>query len=781
MYSYTYDKTSGGLLLNSAYSVGVIPKEPRPVYAAELDLLGFNKFWKYDKQNDEPYMWAEANNYYYRGKKVATVKGGNLYDPPVIVIEKDENGNPVEPELNGMPLKKIDIKRMVERNRDLLSILETVTVVKIKNVFEKYQGKLDCYHVAFSGGKDSIVLLDLVKKTLPVHSYIVCFADTGMEFPDTYDLIEKVKKECKEKSISFFTSSSKFKPLESWKLIAPPSRTIRWCCSIHKSTPQTLLLREITQKKDYKGLVYVGVRRAESSIRSEYVYETPNAKQFGQIAFYPILEWTSAEVWLYIYANKLPINLAYKKGLARVGCICCPMGGGRASYMEWIAYKEEKDKYLSIIANSNSRTEFTTKAYLMNGGWNARKDGRFLTNNQRVYEEIVSPKSIQIVVSRFKTPWTQWIKPLGDLVEKGNLYTIKFREQEYCFQVRENSPGMGYTIEWEEGTSKDSKLFYKYLRYVFRKAAYCEGCQTCEVNCPYGCISFKTGFQIQNCKHCLSCLKIDSGCLVYKSLTFRPSKGGTMTGSISLNSFSNHTPKTEWLKGFFKEEDYLADNSLGGPQLSFYKRFLSGAGLIEGKNRTPLVDICNKIGWDSSASLGILLINLAAQIPQINWYIRNMVIDHEYAKKELEDKLQKAGQSKANIDSIIPALKRFADNPFGTELHWCAVYKEGKDSFYTRTKCVMTDYRVFLYGLYKFAELNDDLKHFTLDTLMDESADRKGLSPTQIFGIDAEEAELILKGLSARYEDFINASFTHDLQKIDLREDKTSADVLSLF
>ena len=143
--------------------------------------------------------------------------------------------------------------------------------------------------------------------------------------------------------------------------------------------------------------------------------------------------------------------------------------------------------------------------------------------------------------------------------------------------------------------------------------------------------------------------------------------------------------------------------------------------------------------------------------------------------------LEREGQTKGSIDHIINALNHFARNPFGTELHWCAVYKEGKDSFYTRTKCVMTDYRVFLYGLYKFAELNDDLKHFTLDTLMDESADRKGLSPTQIFGIDAEEAELILKGLSARYEDFINASFTHDLQKIDLREDKTSADVLSLF
>ena len=39
----------------------------------------------------------------------------------------------------------------------------------------------------------------------------------------------------------------------------------------------------------------------------------------------------------------------------------------------------------------------------------------------------------------------------------------------------------------------------------------------------------------------------------------------------------------------------------------------------------------------------------------------------------------------------------------------------------------------------------------------------------------------ILQGLSAKYEDFIDATFTHDLDKITLREDKSAADVLKLF
>jgi phosphoadenosine phosphosulfate reductase len=36
-------------------------------------------------------------------------------------------------------------------------------------------------------------------------------------------------------------------------------------------------------------------------------------------------------------------------------------------------------------------------------------------------------------------------------------------------------------------------------------------------------------------------------------------------------------------------------------------------------------------------------------------------------------------------------------------------------------------------------------------------------------------------GLSAKYPEFINASFTHDLEKITLARDRTSQDVLSLF
>lgn len=63
---------------------------------------------------------------------------------------------------------------------------------------------------------------------------------------------------------------------------------------------------------------------------------------------------------------------------------------------------------------------------------------------------------------------------------------------------------------------------------------------------------------------------------------------------------------------------------------------------------------------------------------------------------------------------------------------------------------------------------------------MNESIEKGGISPTRLFGLDYEEMKSKLMGLTDRYPDFINATFTNDLDKITLTN-KTSADVLTLF
>lgn len=106
MYSYTWDPETGGLLLNS--SPLQFSKEPRPVYSQELDILGFDRYWKYDKDDSAPLMWAEANNYIYRGKLVAQVKGGSLKEKPKVIIVDD-------PEPDNC-LKPVNIEAMVDKN-----------------------------------------------------------------------------------------------------------------------------------------------------------------------------------------------------------------------------------------------------------------------------------------------------------------------------------------------------------------------------------------------------------------------------------------------------------------------------------------------------------------------------------------------------------------------------------------------------------------------------------------------------------------------------------------
>lgn len=69
MYEYIWDDQTGGILLTTNQSK--FSKEPRPVYSRELDILGFDQYWNYPHDDSAPIMWAEANNYYYRGKLVA--------------------------------------------------------------------------------------------------------------------------------------------------------------------------------------------------------------------------------------------------------------------------------------------------------------------------------------------------------------------------------------------------------------------------------------------------------------------------------------------------------------------------------------------------------------------------------------------------------------------------------------------------------------------------------------------------------------------------------------
>lgn len=766
MYSYTYDEETGGILLNSTPTN--FSKETRPVYAPELDLFGFDKYCKYDKQSDVPYMWAESSQYWYRGKPVAKLRGGNLYQAPELIFPTDADGNTILPEEHGVPLRPIDIPTMVKKNQDMLDIIENTTVKKIVAIYEKWKNKLDIFHVAFSGGKDSAVLLDLVKRALPKASFVVIFGDTGMEFPDTYKAVEVTKKRCDEEGVPFYISKSDFDPHDSWKIFGPPARVLRWCCSVHKSAPQTLKLREITGKNDYVGMDFVGVRKHESVARSEYTYENYGKKQKGQYSFNAILDWTSAEVWLYIFTHKIYINEAYKKGNSRAGCLFCPMGGNKGDFVQYHSYPDEVSKYIDLIKSMDNRDKGDDNAlstYVSQGGWNARKNGRDLTIavSPKYRDEIKDGKLI-ITVDDPSTDWRQWIKTLGDIP----------------FQFDYEQTKTGYRIISSSRISKDFPRETKKFKQVFHKAAYCNGCRVCETNCRNGCISFDGGLEINKCVHCGQCHEIVDGCLLFHSL--RTSIGGKMKDK-SLNSFANHAPKIEWIHQFFeKGNDYWEEDGLNKKnQEPKVKRFLRESGVIDKDNKcTALYNLIKRIGWDSDTSWGIMAANFVDN-PQFRWYVQNLDYGTDYPRDKVSDMLVAEGVSKADSTSIINAFKRFVELPLGMSLNFGYTVEKGRRiESIGRTKCSISDNKVVLYALFCFAERCDNYKEFTLAWLINDSIERNGISPSRLYGLDYEDMKSILMGLSARYPDFINASFTNDLDKISLT-DKTSQDVLSLF
>lgn len=786
MYSYTWDAETGGLLLNS--SPLSFSKEPRPVYYKELDILGFDRYWNYAKNDSYPYMWAEANNYFYRGRQVAKTKGGSLYTPPEIVIMD-------EPEPDGQPLRFVDIPAMVEKNRDLLEKLAAETIKKIYNIYVEYMDRVDVFYVAFSGGKDSVVALDLVQRALPHNKFKVLFGDTGMEFPDTYKIVEEIEQHCKDAKIEFLRAKSDFDPKVTWREFGPPAQTMRWCCSVHKTAPQIILLREYTNNPHFRGMAFTGIRGDESASRSEYEGISHGEKVRGQYSCHPILEWNSAELFSYIYERQLLINDAYKKGNSRAGCLVCPLATSKNMYFKEQAYSFSDEGYRTTTTFNNIILETTSKElsnpsavkeFMDIGGWKARRSGKELSFAKSYTNESFEQGVLTIQVSRIETDWKQWIKTIGNVtfLENGNVEVL-CRDKLYHIEIAENTNGLTATVVIGKNTQKDI-YFMSELKTVFRKTAYCIGCRVCEANCPHGFISMKDGHVTidDRCVKCKKCHDVFHGCLVANSL--RLPKGEKRMGSI--DRYGNMGIELDWVRSYFKLKDefWTSPHSLGTNMVKNLKSFLNDAEVTAKSKFAPFGKVIDNIGIENSDAWALILCNLT-YTSEFNWWVKNIDFstthtpDTIYAM--LDDSMSKNSRSHIvsaykNILISIPQLS----NEIG--LGVCDyTLKNGKRFWNSVVRIPWENPNplVILYSLYKFAEACGDYHQFTLSRLLNHDLESDGVSPTEIFGLDRNQMEKILNGLTINYPDFLNASFTLDLDNITLNSEKTSQDVLNLF
>ena len=785
MYSYSWDPSTGGILLNS--SPLAFSKEPRPVYYKELDILGFDKYWDYEKNDTYPYMWAEANSYFYQGRLVAKTKGGSVYTPPELILIDD-------PEPRGTLLRYVDVPGMVQANHDILEKLAQDTIKKIYNTYIEYRDKVDLFYVAFSGGKDSIVALDLVQRALPHNIFKVLFGDTGMEFPDTYEVVKQIEDTCHSMGIDFLRAKSDFQPEYTWNIFGPPAQTMRWCCSVHKTAPQIILLREIMRNPHFRGMAFTGIRGDESASRSEYDDVSLGEKIRGQYSCHPILEWNSAELFLYIYSRDLILNEAYKKGNSRAGCLVCPLATSKNMYFKECCYSENSQGYRTtttfndIILRTTSKelsTQEAVKEFMDIGGWKARRSGKELSFAKSYVTEEFEKGILNIRIARQLTDWKEWIKTVGDVTFLANGdVEVLFGGKLYHINVFQDGNETVFSSNIGSNTKNDI-YFVSAIKTILRKTAYCIGCRVCEANCPNGFISMHDGIVKvdDRCVKCKKCHDVFNGCLVANSM--RLPRGEKKMGSI--DRYGNMGIEFNWVREYFRKKDDFWDSAhgLGTNMVKNLRNFLNDSGITSKGAFSPFGEIIDRVGIETPTAWALIACNVA-YTAEFNWWVKNIDFSFTYTPEAIYSMLDES-MSKNSRDHIVSAYRNIFISiaPLGNEIGMgCCDYDlvNGKRKLksITRTPWTAPEPIVVLFSLYKFAEACGDYYQFTLNRLLDHDVESDGISPTQIFGLDRDVMMKVLNGLSINYPDFVNASFNLDLDNITLNPDKTSSDVLSL-
>ena len=789
MYDYHYDSTSGGIILNPAISD--YSKEPRPVYSSELNLFGFDRYWIYPNDDSKPIMWSESSNYIYRGITIAKLRGGSLYSNPDLI--------PTEKGLEIKKLEFIDIDSMIAANEEIMESLVNDTIKRVFDIYSNYKSKIDIFYVAFSGGKDSIVALDIIQRALPHSSFAVMFGDTSMESPDTYAQVDLVKSFCIHEGIDFYVAKHPLPPETTWLQFGPPGNVIRWCCTVHKTVPQIMKLREITGKNDFTGLAFTGIRGDESLARSEYDYLNLGEKHKGQYSYHTILNWGSAELFTYIYSRHIPLPVAYIKGNPRVGCLMCPMSPSKHDYIKQQLYPKEMDRFANLIKQT-SRVQFNDNVpidqSIDQGYWKKRRSGVGLLHSVDLHKTINEKnKVITEVYTDLSEDWIKWAKTLGHvMVVDPSEVIIIYKNTEY--RIIRNNSGNCVTLTFETTNNKRDIEFASLFRSVIIKTIYCVKCGACITNCPHGQISMDPILRIgDDCRHCLKCHDIYGRCVRYNSIKNTLVEGKTMKG---IDRYLTFGFKKSWVDSYFKYLDDFWENNteLGTKMLDAFCNFLTDAELAVSKKgpnddkwsrykANDLSKLLSDIGSDSEDVWAIILTNLSYS-PQINWYLSNTNVDEVYTEDRLFSMLENAmegdpkGKGKRNVISSLKNI--FVFTPIGDVLGLgICDYTEKSNGIHLnsvrRASWENPTEIPILYSLYKFAESTKSYQ-FNMSNLYDDPD--AFLSPNNVFNIEPEKFKKLISALSINYPDFITSSFTHDLENINLNSNHKANDVLNL-
>lgn len=497
----------------------------RPVFPEERLLLEILTAKPLEYINKS--VWASNNRYYIDGKSKMVTKNYYTKHSPLYVSELLQKYN----EKNDYEFFNNCIKKFTKANSGRLNYMVEEATEFIKDSSKHYSQERIV--ISFSGGKDSTVVADLVIRALKNASLVHIFGDTTLEFPLTYEYIDRYKAD-NPKSIFKTARNNEQDFFSVCNDIGPPARMLRWCCTMFKTGPITRTINRYYRDCDI--LTFYGVRKCESVNRSKYNRIEDSAETIKirkQKTAAPVFLWKDIDVWLYILGENIDFNHAYRLGYDRVGCWCCPNNNDRAQYLSAVYMHDKAEQWRAFLIEFAKRIgKPDAEVYVDTGKWKARHGGNGVAASEDVKIKFTNctveeNAKVYELNRQYNDEFLELLLPFGKITKDLGRKLIN---ETIILDAIANIPILSIQPVTQDGCDYSVKLktmnvakhedLQRMFSYQVRKFNACRKCLKCESLCKHGAIGIIGGeYRINEkkctqCKMCVTPKYLSDGCLM---------------------------------------------------------------------------------------------------------------------------------------------------------------------------------------------------------------------------------------------------------------------------